>query len=79
VFGDGILCINGSLIRLGVEFASGGFASHPGPGDTALSVHGAIPIDGITAYYQCWYRDAVVFCTNSTFNLTNGAFINWGR
>jgi hypothetical protein len=78
-FGDGLFCINGSILRLGVAFASGGIATHPGPGDAPLSVHGAIPIDGITAYYQCWYRDAVVFCTSSTFNLTNAVLINWGR
>jgi hypothetical protein len=27
--------------------------------------------------YQCWYRNAAVFCTASTFNLTNGGQVTW--
>jgi hypothetical protein len=30
-----------------------------------------------TRYYQTWYRNAAVFCTVSTFNLTNGFQISW--
>jgi len=28
-------------------------------------------------HYQCWYRDANVFCTGSTFNMSNGLEIVW--
>jgi hypothetical protein len=27
--------------------------------------------------YQLWYRNAAVFCTTSTFNLTNGIEVSW--
>jgi hypothetical protein len=27
--------------------------------------------------YQAWYRNAAVFCTASTFNLSNGYSITW--
>jgi hypothetical protein len=78
-FGDGLRCINGNVIRLGTENAVNGAAVHPGAGDPPLVSHGGIPLDGITAYYQCWYRNAAVFCTASTFNLSNAVIIEWGR
>jgi hypothetical protein len=27
--------------------------------------------------YQAWYRNAAVFCSPSTFNLTNGYQVTW--
>ena len=27
--------------------------------------------------YQAWYRNAAVFCSVSTFNLTNGYSVTW--
>ncbi len=76
VFGDGLRCAAGSVIRLGTKTNSGGASSYPGGGDLSVSVRGAIS-PGDTRHYQVWYRNAAGFCTPSTFNLTNGYTLNW--
>jgi len=75
-FGDGLLCASGTIQRLGVKFSTGGTSAYPGVGDPSLSVAGAL-VAGDTRYYQQWYRDALVFCTANTFNLTNGVSMSW--
>ena len=78
-FGDGLLCVNGSIIRLGVKAAPAGNATYPAPGDLSISVKGGVPADGGYRYYQMWYRDAASFCTPATFNITSAARILWLR
>jgi hypothetical protein len=39
-------------------------------------VRGAVATSGVR-HYQVWYRNAALFCTPSTFNLTNGTSVNW--
>lgn len=77
VFGDGLRCAGGPVIRLGTQAASGGSAQWPAPGGLALSVAGTLPPLGGERYYQAWYRNAAAFCTSATFNLTNGVRIVW--
>lgn len=79
IFGDGLICIGGGVIRLAAKAAAGGNASFPGPGDPSVTVRGAIPLAGATRSYQVWYRNSAAFCTSSTFNLTNGVRIDWAR
>jgi hypothetical protein len=78
-FGDGLLCVNGSVIRLGQKVTSGGAADYgAGVGsDPLVSVRGMVPGTGATRRYQTWFRNAAAFCTPSTFNLTNGLEIVW--
>jgi hypothetical protein len=78
-FGDGLRCVGGSVVRLGVEHNAGGGSTYPGtPGDASISVKGAIPVGGgVTRRYQAWFRDAAAFCTSSAFNLTNGLSVDW--
>ncbi len=76
-FGDGLLCVGGTIVRLGVRFASGGSAFHPAAGEPSLSVQGLIPATGGVRYYQAWFRDAANFCTSATFNLTDALRIAW--
>ncbi len=76
VFGDGLRCAAGTVIRLGVVTSSAGVAAWPAPGDPDLSVRGAIPA-GATRIYQAWYRNAAAFCTASTFNLSNSLVVQW--
>lgn len=80
-FGDGLLCIGGTNIRLGTKSVPVGSAQFPAPGsgDPSVSVRGGVPIDGGVRYYQVWYRNAAVFCTSATFNLTSGVSVNWAR
>jgi hypothetical protein len=79
-YGDGLRCINGSLLRIGVKNASGGNAAYPGAGDVPVSVRGVIPMDGGQRAYQTWYRNPTPnFCTAATFNVTEAVLINWAR
>lgn len=75
-FGDGLLCVGGSIVRLGVKFNVGGASAWPSGGDPALSVAGLVSA-GDVRDYQAWYRDAATFCTSATFNLTNGHELTW--
>ena len=77
-FGDGVLCVGGSLIRLRVKINVGGASHFPEPGDPSLSFAGGVaPGSGSTLYYQAYYRDAASFCTSATFNVTNGLSLTW--
>ncbi len=77
-FGDGLRCIDGSLVRLGIKQNSGGSAQYPDVGDAPLSVRGGTPPgSGLVAYYQTYFRNAANFCTSATFNVTNGVRVVW--
>ena len=73
-FGDGLLCVGGTITRLAVVFATGTTANCP----IGLASLGGVPATGGLRTYQAWFRDASpVFCTASTFNLSNGLAIYW--
>jgi len=76
VFGDGLRCVGGSLIRIGSKVSNGGVAQIPEAGDFAVSVRGLVTSPG-TRTYQYWFRNSAAFCTPATFNLTNGVEIVW--
>jgi hypothetical protein len=78
-FGDGLRCVTGNVIRLGVRASSHG-ASSFGHGDgTGASVaqQGLVPASGGLRHYQFWFRDAAPFCTSSLFNLSNALSVQW--
>jgi hypothetical protein len=75
VFGDGLRCVGGSIIRLGTKVNVAGASSYPS-GSTPISVKGANAA-GSTRTYQVWYRNAAPFCNPETFNLTNGLQLTW--
>jgi hypothetical protein len=78
VFGDGLRCVAGTVVRLGAKSAQGGTASYPGANDPTISTKGGITAIGGVRDYQVWYRNAdPTFCTPSTFNLTNGLEAVW--
>jgi hypothetical protein len=77
VFGDGLRCAGGAIIRLGTKNNTGGGSAYPVGADLAVSVRGLVTAPG-TRTYQAWYRNAAAFCTASTFNLTNGVEVSWG-
>jgi hypothetical protein len=78
-FGDGVRCVDGSLIRLGTATAVGGAASYPTGVQPLVSVRGLTPVgSGLTGYYQTYYRNAsATFCPPETFNVSNGFQITW--
>jgi hypothetical protein len=75
VFGDGLRCAGGSVIRLGTKVNVGGSSSYPG-GSTPISIKGNNAA-GNTRTYQIWYRNAAAFCNPETFNLSNGGQVVW--
>jgi hypothetical protein len=78
VFGDGLRCAGGSVVRLGTKLNAAGASAYPVGGDPPISVRGMIPGAGATRFYQAWYRNSALFCTpNATFNLTNGWRVTW--
>lgn len=78
-FGDGLLCVSSSVIRLATRTASAGVAQYGFgiAGDVPVSVRGALPGGGGVRHYQVWYRNAAAFCTASTFNLSSALTIQW--
>jgi hypothetical protein len=77
VFGDGLRCAGGTIIRLGTKANVAGASQYPAAGDASVSVRGLVPAGGGTRTYQIWYRNAADFCTASTFNLSNGWSVAW--
>lgn len=76
VFGDGLRCAAGTIIRLGTKTNVAGASQYPAAGDQSVSVRGLVASPGIRTY-QVWYRNAAAFCTPSTFNLTSGWQVSW--
>jgi hypothetical protein len=77
-FGDGLRCVGGPITRLGLRWSNDGHAAFGFAGtDPKLSVIGAVVAGGDFRYYQVWYRSPQPFCTQWTFNLSNGAFVLW--
>jgi len=78
-FGDGLLCVNIAIKRLGIRYASSGNMAYGRDvlTDIPIAVIGEVPVSGATRYYQVWYRDAVNFCSPTTSNTSNGVRIIW--
>lgn len=77
VFGDGLVCAGGALVRLGERPVVSTTAQFPSPGDAPVSVQGGVTLPG-RRVYQAWYRDAAPYCTAGAFNLTNALVVAWG-
>lgn len=79
-FGDGSRCIGAPLTRLvRVQADGNGAVDYPHAGDTPLSLLGSIHGAGKgVILYQFVYRNQAAFCTSSTFNITNGCYLQWG-
>jgi hypothetical protein len=78
VFGDGLRCAGGTVIRLGTKQNFAGMSSYPEILDPVVSVRGGITGGPQTRTYQSWYRNAAAsFCTPDTFNLANGLTVVW--
>ncbi len=76
VFGDGLRCAGGSVVRLATKANVGGASQYPSAGDPPVSVRGMVAASGVRVY-QVWYRNAASFCQPETFNLSGGVLVNW--
>jgi hypothetical protein len=85
MFGDGIRCAGGNLLRMYVHAAVGGSVSAPQAGEPSISQRAAnlgIPIlPGDVRYLQAWYRDPVLaVCpppNGNSFNVSNALRVIW--
>jgi hypothetical protein len=85
VFGQGVICTGGNLLRLYIENAHGPQLILPNGADSSVSAasaaHGDVLTPGAVRYYQTWFRDPVVPApcpAASTFNISDGLIITWG-
>lgn len=76
VFGDGKLCIGGTLLRIATRTNVNGACKYPNLGEPRLALMGNVTSPG-TRYYQLWYRDDAAFCSTATFNFSNALRIDW--
>jgi hypothetical protein len=79
-FGYGLLCVGGSVIRVGQKPLINGSASYPAALDPRISAKGAIPPSGGKRHYQVSYRQANPPCTpapSTNSNRTNGLTVVW--
>jgi hypothetical protein len=76
LFGDGLRCAGGTVIRLAAKANTLGASQYPAAGDMPASVIGG-DVAGDVRTYQCWYRNAIAFCQTETYNLTNGLQTTW--
>ena len=77
VWGDGLQCAGGGLVRLGVVFSDmTGYSDTSGYSDTISAKVGNI-VAGDTKYYQYWYRNPTGSLCGSDFNASNGYAVTW--
>jgi len=86
-FGDGLLCVSGSVTRLYSQNAVNGMITWPKASEEPISEHSARLgdplVNGDTRFYQVYYRDLRAgFCpgpAGAEFNLSNGVAVLWTR
>lgn len=76
VFGDGLLCVAGSLVRLSTTTNVSGASQFPN-GGRSISAQGGVASIGVVRNYQAWFRDTAAFCQADTFNFTNAITVTW--
>ncbi len=79
VFGDGVRCAGGALLRLRTRVNVAGASQFPDGADTVTLAArgGVVPGSGVRRFYQTYYRNSAAFCTPDTFNVTNGWRVDW--
>jgi acetyl esterase/lipase len=76
VFGDGLRCVSGTIIRLATQTNLAGSSVYPEPGELPVSLRGLVSV-GSTRHYQVHFRDAQTYCSAATWNLSNGLTATW--
>lgn len=77
VFGEGLLCVGGSTVRLITRFTCIGQLGCPEPGDPSVTILGGVGAPG-TRYYQAWFRTGPPICALAQqFSLSNAVQVSW--
>jgi len=77
LFGDGVRCAGGPVVRLKTKVNVGGASTYPEAGDESISERAGLVSTG-TRYYSAWYRDGMAACGAGDFNFTNAVEVLWG-
>jgi C1A family cysteine protease len=77
LWGDGLQCAGGGLIRLGVRTSDAAGNSDTGGYGYTISAKAGNISAGDTKYYQCWYRNPNGSPCGSDFNASNGYAVIW--
>jgi hypothetical protein len=85
LFGDGLRCVGGQLLRLAVKNGVNGTARYPEQAELSIrdrNTQLGFPIGpGASTIYQTYYRDPLLgFCPNppgNSWNVTNSLRVNW--
>ncbi len=73
LFGDGLRCAGGGIVRLQVRAAS---ATGESATTASIATLGGV-LPGDVKRYQLWYRNPVASPCGSGFNLSNGYELTW--
>ncbi|MCB9914096.1 MAG: hypothetical protein H6828_02970 [Planctomycetes bacterium] len=74
VFGDGLRCAGGNVLRLGVRISNAqGTSSTSG---ISIVTKGSVSA-GLTRRYQIWFRNPGVSSCGNFFSLSNGIEVDW--
>jgi hypothetical protein len=76
LFGDGLRCASGTVVRIATVVNVAGNSSYPPLGGSPISTRGVVTTP-VTRHYQILYRNVASFCTSDTFNLSNGWTVSW--
>jgi hypothetical protein len=77
IFGDGRRCVVGTVVRYRASPDQNGVAQIPIAGGPTLGQKFNVTPTSPTRYVQALYRNSAPFCTNATYNLTNGLIVTW--
>lgn len=77
-FGDGLLCLGGSVQFLVGGFAAQGSLAFGHAQGASLAQLGSLVTPGSTRVYQALYRSGGSFCTPARTNLSNALQVVWG-
>jgi len=76
-FGDGVMCLAGSVRMIAAKRTSDGYTTFPVRGDAPVHIAAKVSMLEPTQYYQVMYRDSVVLGRQDTYNLTNAWQVVW--
>ncbi len=73
IFGDGLRCVGGAIIRLQVRVTD-----DRGRAESTAKISDEANLQpGDTRFYQFWYRDPGLSPCNTEFNISNGVSLTW--
>jgi hypothetical protein len=76
-FGDGVMCLGGSVRMIATKRTFDGYTTFPMFGDPPIHIAGKVSMLEPTQYYQVMYRDTAILGQQANYNLTNAWQVVW--